>query len=42
MKNSIENSTLYKRNLKIHKNLWKVYTITLIFAFIVIYTNGVN
>lgn len=32
----IENSMLYKKNVEIHRNLWKPYTIALIVSFMVI------
>lgn len=41
-KNSIENSIFYKQNMKIQKNLWKAYTLTLIVSFMVILIQGVN
>ncbi len=41
-KNNIEDSIFYKQNMKIQKNLWKAYTLTLIVSLMVILVQGVN
>jgi hypothetical protein len=38
----IENSMLYKRNLKIHKNLWKAYAISLAISLVIIAIKGIS
>lgn len=40
--NHLEDSLLYKRNVKIHNNLWKVYTLGLIVSVLVILIKGFN
>lgn len=41
-KNSIENSLFYKQNMKIQKNILKVFTLVLIVSFIVVFVEGVK
>jgi hypothetical protein len=36
----LEKSLLYQRNIKMHKNLWKPYTITLIISLMIIVVKG--
>jgi len=38
----ITNSSLYKKNIKIHKNLWKLYGFTLFLSVIFIFIKGFN
>ncbi len=38
----ISNSSLYKTNVKIHKNLWKFYGLALSFSIIFILIKGIN
>ncbi|WP_153802228.1 hypothetical protein [Arcobacter venerupis] len=38
----ITNSSLYKRNVKIHNNLWKLYALTLSLGIIFIFIKGLN
>ncbi len=38
----ITNSQLYKKNIKIHKNLWKLYVFTLSISIIFIFIKGFN
>jgi hypothetical protein len=38
----ISNSSLYKTNVKIHKNLWKFYSLALSFSVIFILIKGIN
>jgi hypothetical protein len=38
--NHLEDSLLYKRNVKIHNNLWKVYTLSLIIGILIISLKG--
>lgn len=40
--NHLEDSTLFKKNMKIHNNLWKVYTATLVISLIIIAIKGFN
>ena len=40
--NTIQNTRLYKKNIKIHKNLWKVYTLTLIISLMIIAIKGIS
>jgi hypothetical protein len=38
----ITNSSLYKKNVKIHNNLWKLYGFTLFLSVIFIFIKGFN
>lgn len=38
----MKNSSLHERNIKIHKNLWKVYTFSLVFGTFYILLQGTN
>ena len=38
----ISNSSLYKTNVKIHRDLWKLYGLTLGFSVIFILIKGIN
>jgi hypothetical protein len=40
--NNIENSIFYKNNMKIQKNMWKVFTLTLIASLFVIIIKGLS
>jgi len=40
--NDLPNSFLYKRNIKIHKNLWKFYSLALSVSIIFILIKGIN
>jgi hypothetical protein len=40
--NHFEDSTLYKKNIKIHSNLWKVYTLSLLVGILVISLKGLS
>ena len=38
----ITNSPLYKKNVRIHRNLWKLYGVTLSLSIIFIFVKGFN
>ena len=35
-------SKLYKKNLKMHSSLWKIYLLTLIFSLLVVVGKGIG
>lgn len=37
---NINETVLYKKNMKIHQNLWKIYTLTLGICLLVVITKG--